>query len=141
MAINSVPTTRLSSPFVTQQILSQMSTNQANLFRVQSQLSSGRRVLSPSDDAPAASRAMALQSLLERKGIIQESYATNQTYLNSSEAAIGSVATMLADARATAISMVGDNVSPSERSAAVASIDLAIQQLLDTSNHPVSRTV
>lgn len=134
MAINSVPTTRLSSPFVTQQILSQMSTNQANLFRVQSQLSSGRRVLSPSDDAPAASRAMALQSLLERKGIIQESYATNQTYLNSSEAAIGSVATMLADARATAISMVGDNVSPSERSAAVASIDLAIQQLLDTSN-------
>ena len=134
MAINSIPTTRLSNPFVTQQILSQMSTNQADLFRVQSQLSSGRRVVSPSDDAPAASRAMALQSLLERKSIIQESYATNQTYLNSSEAAIGSVATMLADARATAISMVGDNVSPSERSAAVASIDLAIQQLLDTSN-------
>lgn len=134
MAITSIPTTRLSSPFIRQQILSQMTTNQANLFRVQSQLSSGRRVLAPSDDAPAASRAMALQSLLERKGIIQESYATNQTYLNSSEAAIGSVATMLSDVRATAISMVGDNVSPSERSAAVASIDLAIQQMLDTSN-------
>ena len=43
MAINSIPTTRLSNPFVTQQILSQMSTNQTNLFRVQSQLATGRR--------------------------------------------------------------------------------------------------
>ena len=42
---------------------------------------------------------MALQSLLERKSIIQESYATNQTYLNSSESAISSVATMLADVK------------------------------------------
>ncbi|MGC3967098.1 MAG: hypothetical protein QM775_06910 [Pirellulales bacterium] len=134
MPINSIPTTRLSTPFMTQQILSQIASDQMNLFRVQSQLSTGRRVLSPSDDAPAAARAMALQALLERKNIVAASYATNQTYLSSSESAIGSIATMLTDVRATAMSMVGNNVSPAERSAAVAEIDRAIQQLLDTGN-------
>jgi flagellar hook-associated protein 3 FlgL len=134
MAITSIPTTRLSNPFMTQQILAQIASDQTNLFRVQSQLSSGRRVLAPSDDAPAAARAMALQALMERKNIVAQSYATNQTYLSSSESAIGSVATMLTEVRATAMSMVGNNVSPSERSAAVAEIDRAIQQLVETGN-------
>ncbi|MBL9084038.1 MAG: hypothetical protein JNK76_19630 [Planctomycetales bacterium] len=134
MAISSIPTTRLSNPFMTQQILAQIASDQTNLFRVQSQLSSGRRVLAPSDDAPAAARAMALQALMERKNIVAQSYATNQTYLSSSESAIGSVATMLTEVRATAMSMVGNNVSPSERSAAIAEIDRAIQQLVETGN-------
>lgn len=134
MAISSIPTTRLSTPFITQQILAQIATDQKNLFRVQSQLSTGRRLLVPSDDSASAARGMALQSLLERKSIVAQSFATNQTYLSSSESAIGGVATMLSDVRATALGMVGNNISSSERQAAVAQIDQAIQQLLDVGN-------
>ena len=85
MSLGATPTSRLSNAFIAQQILSQIQTNQSNLFTVQQQLASGRRVLAPSDDAQAAARAITLQSLLERKGTVAESLSTNASYLAAAE--------------------------------------------------------
>jgi flagellin-like hook-associated protein FlgL len=134
VAISSIPTTRLSQPFVTQRILSQITTDQRNLFRVQTQLSSGRRFAAPSDDAASAMRALSLQSLLERKQSVNESLGTNETYLSSSESAIGTVATQLSDMRALALSVAGTNVSQEERNAALVEIERTIDQLVNIGN-------
>jgi len=134
VAISSIPTTRLSTPFVTQRILSQITTDQRNLFRVQTQLSSGRRIAAPSDDSASAMRALSLQSLIERKQSVKDSLSTNETYLSSSESAIGTVATQLSDMRALALSVAGTNVSQQERDAAVVEIDRTIDQLVNIGN-------
>lgn len=134
MAISSPPTTRLSNAYISQQILSQIQTNQANLFTVQQQLASGRRVLSPSDDAQASARAITLQSLLERKDTVAASLSTNQSYLAASDDALSSVADLLSELRATALSVTGNNVSAQERQAALAEVDAAVNRLLVTAN-------
>jgi flagellar hook-associated protein 3 FlgL len=134
MSLGATPTSRLSNAFIAQQILSQIQTNQSNLFTVQQQLASGRRVLAPSDDAQAAARAITLQSLLERKGTVAESLSTNASYLAASDDALGSVADLMSELRATALSVTGNNVSVQERQAALAEVDAAVNRLLVTAN-------
>ncbi|MFV2066771.1 MAG: hypothetical protein ACC645_07290, partial [Pirellulales bacterium] len=67
MSISSVPSTRVSDLLIRNRLLSQMQSDQKDLFRIQNQLSTGRRIALPSDDAPAALRASKLQQLIERK--------------------------------------------------------------------------
>ena len=62
-----IPTTRVSNMLVRQRLLSQLQGDQLDLFRLQNQVSTGRRITLPSEDAPAAQRAITLQRLIERK--------------------------------------------------------------------------
>ena len=73
-----IPTTRVGDLFVRQRLTQQVQRDQLALFRLQNQISTGRRLQLPSDDAPAALRAINLQRLLDRKGQIR-------TNLQSSE--------------------------------------------------------
>lgn len=133
-AISSIPTSRLSNQFMALRMLTQLQSDQNSLFEIQNQLASGRRIAVPSDDAPAAVRAMTLQSLLERKSSVKSSLSGIQTRLSAAESAVGSAASTLSDVRALALSMVGSAVGRDERNAAVAQIDQAIDQLISIGN-------
>jgi len=133
-AISSIPTTRLSNQFMTLRVLTQISSDQRGLFGIQNQLASGRRITSPSEDAPAAARAMTLQSLLERKSSVRASLTGIQTRLSAAESAVGSASSILSELRATALSVTGTVVSQQEREAAVAQFNQAIDQLLSIGN-------
>ena len=61
-----IPSTRISDMFAHQRVLQQVQFDQAELFRLQNQLSTGRQFELPSDDAVASLRVMRLQALLER---------------------------------------------------------------------------
>ena len=50
-----------------QRLLAQLQGDQLDIFRLQNQVSTGRRITLPSEDAPAAQRAITLQRLIERK--------------------------------------------------------------------------
>lgn len=115
-------------------MLTQIQSDQNSLFDIQNQLASGRRIAAPSDDAPAAVRAMALQSLLERKKSVKSSLSEIQTRLSAAESAVGDAAATLADMRALALSMVTNTVSQDERNAAVAQIDQAVNRLIGIGN-------
>jgi len=62
-----IPTTRVSELFIHQRLLNQVQFDEAELFRVQRQLSTGRRYEAPSEDPISALRVLSLQRLLERK--------------------------------------------------------------------------
>lgn len=115
-------------------VMTQIQSDQRNLFQIQSQLSSGRRINAPSEDAPAAARAMTLQSLLERKTSVKASINTIQTSLSASESALGVASSLLIDVRALALSVVGNAASSDERNAAVTQINNAIDQLISVGN-------
>lgn len=114
-----------------QRLLSQMHFDQQELFRLQNQISSGQRLLAPSDDPAAALRGQALQSLLERKTQVKTNLSTSQSYLSATDSALSSVSQLLASARGSALGVVNTISSDEQRNAVQVEIDAAVRQLVD----------
>jgi len=129
-----VPTGRTSDMLLSQRLNSQLASDQSALLRLQTQLSTGRRVLSLSDDAPAAIRGLTLQSLLERKEQISTNLVTSQSYLSATDVALSHAANTLNDVRGLAVSLADTTFSDTELAAAGEQIERAIQQMLDIAN-------
>src|SRR4051812_27537707 len=113
-----IPSTRVSDAFVQQRLISQVQNDQTDLFLLQNQISTGRRLNLPSDDATAALRGMALQNLLERKTQIKTNITTNQSYLTATDSALGNVTNLLTQARGEALTAVNATSTAQQREAA-----------------------
>ncbi len=133
-SITPVPTTRSSDVLLMQRFMAQMQYDQLELLRVENQLSTGRRISRPSEDAPAALRAIQLQNLLERKSQVQVNLNTGKSYLSATDVALSNVSSLVADVRGTALSVAGTIASGSAREAVALEIQQAIQQLADVGN-------
>ena len=129
-----IPTTRISEAFIRQRMLNQVMYDQEQLFRVQQQLSTGRRFEAPSSDPVAAMRVVVLQQLLTRKTQMRTNISTNLSFLSATDNAVSSVSGLLAEARGTAIAALGTTSTEVQRRAAAQQIDQTIRQLLDTGN-------
>src|SRR5215471_18134723 len=133
-AITPIPTARISDQLANSLLLEQLRSNQTALLRLQQQISTGRRVILPSDDAPAAARAIDLQRLLERKGQIKTNLQTNQTFLTASDSALSSIADLLNEARGLAVSSSGSTITDDQRATAAQQIDSILEQVVNTAN-------
>lgn len=129
-----IPSTRVSDLFVRQRLLRQVQSDQAELFRVQQQVSSGKRIGIPSEDAPASSRIMSLQRLLERKEQVLLNLKTNESYMLTTDSAMGTVSGMLAEARGVALGVIDTISTQEQRDAAAQQISEVIRQLQDAGN-------
>jgi len=134
MAIIGIPSTRISDQFVRQVLLSQVQTDQIDLFRLQTQLSTGRQFELPSEAPVAAARVMSLQRLLERKEQIKGNLATNQSYLSATDTAMSQISGMMAEVRGTALGVIGTTASDVQRQAAAQQVQQTMQQLVDAGN-------
>ena len=94
-----IPNTRVSGLLGRQRLLHQLQGDQLDLFRLQEQISTGRRINLPSDDAPAALRAVTLQRLLERKNQLGSNLEAGQSFLAATDTALNDVAGLLGDIR------------------------------------------
>jgi flagellin-like hook-associated protein FlgL len=133
-SIIGIPTTRLSDIFVRSQMLNQLQINQAALFRSQTQLSTGHRYESISEDPVSALSVVSLQSLLERKAQVQKNINANQSYLSNTDSAISSISGLLTDARSTAMGVMGDTATDAMRNAAAQQMQLTLKQLVNMGN-------
>lgn len=133
-AIVGIPTTRVSDIFVRDRLLRQTQYDQSELYRVQTQLATGRRFELPSEDPVAAMRVIDLQRLLERKEQVYSNVKTNQSYLTSTDATLMNVSGLLTDARAAGLGALGTTSTDVQRQTAAQEIDGIITQLLDTGN-------
>ena len=134
MAITPIPSTRVSDLFVRQRLVNQLNSDQIDLARLQTQISTGRRIILPSDDPSAALRAISLQQLLERKEQVQSNLTTNQSFLAATDSSLSAVSGLLASIRGTALSVSDSTSSDTERAAAAQEVERAIQQFVDTGN-------
>ncbi|MCG8585645.1 MAG: flagellar hook-associated protein FlgL [Pirellulales bacterium] len=134
MAITGVPTTRVSDQLVRQRLLAQLQADQRELFRLQTSASTGRRILLPSEDPSVSLRAMGLQRLIERKDQVQVNLSTNQSFLAASENALSDVTSLVNDVRSAALAATGDQATETERVAAQAEVERAIEQLISVAN-------
>ncbi len=129
-----IPTTRVSDLYVRQRLTGQVQSDQRDMFRTQMQLSTGRRILMPSEDSNAAMRIVDLQRLLERKEQIQSNLSTNQSYLSATDTTLWTVSNSLAEIRAVALGVTGDTATDSQRTAAAEQVRRMIQQMQDVGN-------
>ncbi|PQO33762.1 flagellar hook-associated protein FlgL [Blastopirellula marina] len=129
-----VPSGRTSDYLLSQRLTNQMSATQLDLLRLQTQITTGRRVLSLSDDAPAAIRGVTLQSLLEQKTQIQTNLTTSQSYLAATDVALANAANTLNDMNGLAVRLSDTTFSDSELAAAGEQVERAIQQMMDLAN-------
>lgn len=129
-----LPTTRVSSMLVRERLLSQLQGDQLDLFRLQNQISTGRRITLPSEDAPAAQRAITLQRLIERKTQLRSNVDTGQSFLASTDVALNDVAQLLGDIRGAALGVAGTTSTQAERQQVVAEVNRAIEELLTVGN-------
>ncbi|HEX5103309.1 MAG TPA: hypothetical protein VFV87_05840, partial [Pirellulaceae bacterium] len=129
MALYPVPTTRASGQLIQNRLLTQLHSDQLALLRLQQQISTGYRITSPSEDAPAAGRAQVLQRLLELKAQAQVNQQTSQSYLDASDVAINGLTKLLSDIRATALGVADTVSTDTQRQAAAQEVLEAIKQL------------
>jgi len=134
MAIVPVPTTRISGLLARERLLAQLQGDQLDVFRLQNQISTGRRITLPSEDAPAAQRAVTLQRLLERKTQLRSSVDTAGRFLANTDASLSNVASTLGDIRGAVLGVAGTTSSQAERDEVVNQINAAIESLVAVAN-------
>ena len=127
-------TSRASDQLFQSRLLIQLQYDQLELLRLQEQVSTGRRISRPSDDAPAALRAIELQRLLEQKEQVKTSLNTGNSYLTATEEAISGASELLIDVRGAAVSAADSSSSDAQRTAAAEQVRLAIEQLASIGN-------
>jgi len=132
--ISSIPTTRISDLYAGQRLTQQYQADQIDLFRLQNQISTGQRIILPSDDGPAALRAITLQRILERKSQLETNVQTGQSFLAATDTALGDIAKSLGDLRGAALGVAGTTSSLQERRAVIEEVDRTIEQLVQTGN-------
>ena len=129
-----IPTSRITGLFSRQRLTQQLQNDQLDLFRLQDQVSTGQRIILPSDDAPAALRSISLQRLLERKTQLTTSVNTGKEFLAATDSTLNSAASLIFDVKAETLGVIGTATTAEQREAAIAKINSTLDQLLTTAN-------
>jgi flagellar hook-associated protein 3 FlgL len=125
---------RTSNSQVRFRMLYQLSTDNSSIQRIQTQLSTGRRVSKPSEDVPAALRAITIQANNERKTQFRENLETTQSFLGVSDTTMSNIHDLLTEARATAVQSVDSTLSDAQREAISLELSNSIDRLVQLSN-------
>lgn len=128
MGISLINPGRVSNALLTQRITNAVQSGQAGIDQLQTQLSTGRKFLLPSDSPTAATQTLLLQKLDERRAGFQESIQTNQGFLSTADQTLATISDAIAQARGLVQAAAGDQVSSSEREG----FALEVQGLLRT---------
>ncbi|HEX4414017.1 MAG TPA: hypothetical protein VH107_10350, partial [Lacipirellulaceae bacterium] len=99
-----IPTGRVSDYFVRQRLVNQVESDDTDLFQLQNQISTGQRITLPSQDAPAALRAISLQRSIAQNTQLQTNVAGNTTTLGTVSSTLNSVSTLLNNVLGIAVS-------------------------------------
>jgi len=129
-----IPNTRVSGLLLRERLTQQYQADQLDLFRIQEQISTGRRITLPSDDAPAALRAISLQRLIERKGQLEININTGQSFLAATDTALNQVADVLNQVKSATLGVVGNVTSQQDRDTAIATINETLNSLVNLAN-------
>ena len=137
-SIYPLPTTRSSNLLAQSRLIDQLQSDQLDILRLQTQLSTGIRLQVPSDDPTAALQGIDLQRLISLNAQAQTNNSTSQSYLSATDSTLANVATLLNQVQSTALGAVGTTASDSDRQAALATVASALQSLLNTANQQVN---
>jgi flagellin-like hook-associated protein FlgL len=129
-----IPTTRIGDLFARQRLSNQVLRDQLELFRIQNQISTGRRIQLPSEDPSAALRAINLQRLISRKERVQTNIKASEQYLVGANTHLQSITDGLIKLRAEVVGVAGNTNPESARLEAAKAVDALLQALVTAGN-------
>lgn len=125
---------RTSSSQSISRLLYQVNTDQLAIQKLQTQLSTGRRIERPSEDPAAAIRALGVQRTLEFKGQVINNLKSANTLLGASESVLAQAQNILNDIRGVAVESAGNTLSSAELDANANQVREALKKLVEIGN-------
>lgn len=125
---------RITNSLQYQNLSSNIESSLETLNTVQSQISSGKKLQTFSDDAAGASQALTLRSALGDNTQYQRDASAATSFLTASEGALSSATSVLQSARQIAVAGANSTQTPDSLAALGDQIDGAIQQLTQAAN-------
>ncbi|HLZ30206.1 MAG TPA: flagellar hook-associated protein FlgL [Chloroflexota bacterium] len=111
--------------------------NQNRMATIEGQLTSGSQIAKPSDDPVGAARAIGFQQSIDQSNQYLKNIDQGTNWLNSTDAALGSVTADLQRARELAVQAANGTLSPPDKRAIQLEIGQLQQSVLDLSNSKV----
>lgn len=133
-AVYPIATTRVSDALIRARLVSQFSFDQQELVKLQDQVSTGYRISTPSQDAPAAIRAITLQRLLEQKQQARVNLNTTESFINATETSLTGANDLLSNVKALALRAIDSTTTPEQREILRSEVHNAVEQFLDIGN-------
>jgi flagellar hook-associated protein 3 FlgL len=114
--------------------LSSMNSSQQQLLQVENEISTGKRVNSPSDDPGAAAIIQQLQKTLEQRQAFSTNLDTANSQLSEADSTLGDLSDLLQQAQNIASQNVGTDSTADQRAAAAQVVQTLITQALSIGN-------
>ncbi|MCX7796156.1 MAG: flagellar hook-associated protein FlgL [bacterium] len=115
-------------------ILRNLSNNLTRLEKLQSQLSSGKKVIKPSDDPVSASRIMGLRSTLNTNSQYDRNVNFLETELNVADKALQNLSSALSEIKSLALRGAGESLSQEDREAIASEVNQIIDHIVQIGN-------
>jgi len=125
---------RVSQTAMQRATIANLQSRLGQLQKVQEQVSSGRRVNSPSDDPAAVANALRARSELRRSEQAERNRQDARTWLGTADTALGSASTALGRVRDLVIQARSGALSSTDREAIAVEVDTLRAGLLDAAN-------
>lgn len=129
---------KITTGFFYKTFINDMNTQIEAMYKAQKQLSTGKRVLSPSDDPVAISRIVKYKTELSALEEYSRVIDTAKIYNSSLETAINDLKNMVTKAKQYAINGSTDTLSATDRLALSREVDTLIQRSIETTNTKIS---
>jgi flagellar hook-associated protein 3 FlgL len=125
---------RISTAWAQQLSVNAMNSQQAQLAKVQQQLSSGLKVSSPAEDPAAAVRILDLEETIAKTSQFQSNISTARGRLNIEESALDTSGSILDRARELALQGNSDTLNSRDRLTIKYEVDQLIQEMAGVAN-------
>ena len=125
---------RISTSYISQQNIDSMMKQQVNMAATQSQLSTGRKTSSPSDDPVSAIKVLDIQRQLSLSSQYKDNAATAESKLSSSEGIITSAVNIIQRIRELGVQGLSDTNSAQARKGIAEEINQLNESLLGLAN-------
>lgn len=134
MSLLPVVTPRTSDALQHQRLVYQVHADQLGLQRLYDQLSTGRRVIHPSDDPASAARALSFQQGVDYSEQLVRNTEAASGYLQSVDTAMASINDGLIEARGIVVNAAQSVLAEGERETLVGQLDQVIARLMSVGN-------
>jgi len=125
---------KISTSYLFDRSVKQMSTVQSDLAHTQAQVSSGKQVISPSDAPDQAAVIQRLKSVLNHQDSYLKALTTVKARLEGEESNLQSVSDMLIRAKELSVQSANDTLNPANRKALAVELKGLRDQMLSLAN-------
>lgn len=119
-------------------ILGNLSNNLTRLEKLQNQLSTGKKVIKPSDDPVVTSRTIGLRSTLSANSQYSRNLDFLETELNVADRSLQNLSSALSRIRSLALRGASDSLSQADRDAIAGEVDRIIDYIIQIGNTDIA---